>query len=154
MEALIGAVHIDLGFHEGQRAALHVIKPMTSSISCNAFESIDACFLHPKQHLFEMAGTFVSVRAYLEEDFLRLKDSSRFWKGKSGTDSSHTNSKYIGVVRCSDVIVAVARASSHRAAINVACALAVEIFKANPQIIDRLRMLIASKNRAKFHALK
>lgn len=139
VEALIGAAHVDLGFHQGQQAALHVIRPITESLPSSAFDSINSC-LHPKQLLFEMTGGIVRVRAYKEDAFHRLGIPCPLWNGNGNvkcTDSENT--RYVGLVSCKEIIIVAVAESSSRAASNVACALAVDIFKSNPSILSRLK---------------
>jgi len=141
VEALIGAVHVDSGFHYGQRAVQHVIKPLLQPISClltceyNGLTSL----LHPKQNLYEMSGGIISVRAYKEDAYHRLKFSSPLC---NFGNRSCGGAGYVGVVRCKQIILATAVEKSKLAAINVVCELTVQILKEDPSIISRLQELL------------
>eukprot|EP00804_Cyclotella_cryptica_P016705 CCRYP_002011-RB/>CCRYP_002011-RB protein AED:0.04 eAED:0.04 QI:412/1/1/1/0.83/0.85/7/239/1584 len=137
VEALLGAAHVDLGFAQGQKAALHVIRPILQSI-CSLTVSSDPSWnvrgiLHPKQHLYQMTGGIVRVRAYKGDKFRGLGIP---WFCSEGNKD---NEGYIGVVSCKGLTIAAVWESSSRAAINVSCSLAVDLLAANPHILDKLR---------------
>ena len=111
VEALIGAAHVDLGFDQGQNAALHVLDPIIRSISSMCSVSLSADFslwslkgiLHPKQHLFEMTSGIVRVRAYKNDRFNRLGVSSLFVEDSKDLD------EYVGVVTCKGLVISAVR---------------------------------------------
>ena len=98
VEALIGASHVDLGFEEGQKAALHVLHPIIKSI-LNPSLSLQG-ILHPKQHLYEMTSGIIRVRAYKSERFHRLGIASL------SSESMNWKDGFVGVVSCKKVIIA------------------------------------------------
>lgn len=103
VEALIGAAHVDLGFDQGQNAALHVLDPIIRSLSADfSLWSIKG-ILHPKQHLFEMTSGIVRVRAYKNDRFNRLGVSSLFVEDSKDLD------EYVGVVTCKGLVISAVR---------------------------------------------
>ena len=102
VEALIGASHVDLGFEQGQKAALHVLQPIIKSISNPSLGSLQG-ILHPKQHLYEMTSGIIRVRAYKSERFHRLGVASLSLEGMN------SNGGFIGVVSCKKVVIAVVK---------------------------------------------
>ena len=111
VEALIGAAHVDLGFDQGQNAALHVLDPIIRSISSMCSISLPSNFslwslkgiLHPKQHLFEMTSGIVRVRAYKNDRFNRPRVSSL-----SVEDNKDLNG-YVGVITCKGLVISAVR---------------------------------------------
>ena len=134
---MIGAAHVDSGFHVGQKAALHVIAPITETLShllTTDFSNLTG-LLHPKQHLYEMTGGIISVKVYKEDAFLQFGDKSSLWNfGNHCGDSG-----YVGTVTCKNLILGTVLETSRLAAMNVACEFAVQILKENPSIISQLQ---------------
>ena len=142
VEALIGAVHVDSGLHNGQKAALCVIEPLLQSLShllTSEFNNMTG-LLHPKQNLYEMTGGIVSVRVYKEDVFRRLGFPSPLWNFGS---RSSCGVGYVGVVRCKQILLAAAMEHSKVAAINVVCELTVQILKETPSIISKLHDILS-----------
>lgn len=104
VEALIGAAHVDLGFEQGQEAALHVLHPIMQSISSMYFQSGHKLYplqgaLHPKQHLYEMTSGIIRVRAYKSDRFRQLGISMLSLGNAMDSDG------YVGVVSCKGLII-------------------------------------------------
>lgn len=101
VEALIGAAHIDLGFEHGQKAALHVLRPILhsirslSSLPPNSMKGI----LHPKQHLYELACGIVRVRA------LKRDRCHRLGLFCLSLEHNHDHGGYVGVVSCKGIVI-------------------------------------------------
>lgn len=138
-ESLIGAAHLDRGYDGGQKAALHVVQPLVQSLStlfCNDSNEFLG-LLHPKQHLYEMTGGIISVKVHKRDTYHHRKLLSVAVNiSNDGSDSG-----YIGVVSCKNVLlVAVVEASRNRAT-NIACQLALQVLKENPFITAQLQDL-------------
>merc|ERR1712194_17389 len=142
IEALIGAVHVDSGLHNGQKAALYVIAPLLQSLSDLLIDKSNnlSGLLHPKQNLYEMTGGIVSVRVYKVDRYHQLGYSMMWNFGNHSRDVGG----YVGVVRGKEVLLAAAVEPSKVAAINVACELVVQILKENPSIIFKLQRVLAT----------
>jgi len=141
---LIGAVHVDQGQFVAQKAAMHVINPLTQSISnllADDYSKIVG-LLHPKQNLYEMTAGIVSVRVYKKDLFLQLGLSPSLWNvGNCCNDAG-----YVGMVSCKRILLAAVLEASRNRAVNVACELAVQVLRGNPSIIAQLRTLVSISN--------
>ena len=143
VESLIGAVHVDRGVETGQKAAVYVLRPLLDSVSKLLNNELKdwAGVIHPKQHLYELAADFVNVKVMKEDkcNSMFLKDALNFCGQKDGNG-------YVAIVGCKSMIIGAVIESSKTAAVNVACALVVEMLKAKPSLIPQLRSMMLSEN--------
>lgn len=141
VESLIGAVHVDQGVEAGQEAAAYVLRPLLDSVSKLLNNDLQdwVGVIHPKQHLYELAADFVNIKVIKEDkcNSMYLKDAVNLCGRKDGNG-------YVAIVGCKSMIIGAAIESSKTGAVNVACALVVEMLKAKPSLVSQLRGMMLS----------
>ena len=148
VEAVFGAVHVDSGFIAGQLSVSYVLKPILSAVaSALASRSTDVVrdkarsMMHPKQFIHEMAGGIIQVKAWREESFALRQIQCPVWRKNHWSTGKKEGNGSIGLIDSFGIdIVGVAETSSHVAR-NRTCAIAMEIFMANSDLIDKLKVI-------------
>jgi hypothetical protein len=83
-ESILGAVHLHGGFLAGQKAALHVLKPVLDRLATDESDPLQLMrFRHPKKLLHERCGQLVTLVTTL--------DDGRHLENASDTDPSSTD---------------------------------------------------------------
>jgi len=148
VEALIGAVHVEQGFDAGQKTSKRVLSSVTSTILSNInpasydLQEKASRLMHPKQ-VMKHLKMYLTVKACREDTFLARFPNELVWFGDHWEKPNPYGNGSIGHVTCCGVnIVAVLDRSSSLIAKNRACALAVNILKQKPQILDDLDLIV------------
>lgn len=146
IEAIFGAVHVDGGFLPGQKAVSHVMKPIldalvTALVSSNIDEMKNKAqnMMHPKQFVHELAGGIIHVKAWKEEAFALRKRNCPIWRNTCWGVGEKEGNGSIGLIESFGIdLVGISESSSHVAR-NRACAIAMEVFAKNNDLIEKLR---------------
>jgi len=146
IEAIFGAVHVDGGFIPGQQAVSHVMKPIldalvTALVSSNIDEMKNKAqnMMHPKQFVHELAGGIIHVKAWKEEAFALRKRNCPIWRNTCWGVGEKEGNGSIGLIESFGIdLVGISESSSHVAR-NRACAIAMEVFAKNNDLIEKLR---------------
>jgi dsRNA-specific ribonuclease len=139
VEALAGAIHVDGGFAEGQRAMSNILSPIF-----HLFQSLEGpsplrFISHPKRELLELGGELFEVRISGCSSNRNSADSSRsrIVVGSSQCGSSGTTAtvsclghEVLSICTCDSASVDAVRAS------NRACALVLQVLKQSPTLKD------------------
>jgi len=151
VEALLGAVHTELGFLKGQSTSLFVLSPMMDAISekicINSSGIVVAnagAMMHPKQQLFQLAN-FLKVRTMREHEFAtRFHKPKPIWcSGKWSMASTHGDSA-VCHVSCFGIDIIALSESYSSVAQNRACAVAAEFLFHHPNLMKEISLLSAS----------
>jgi hypothetical protein len=97
--------------------------------------------MHPKQYIHELAGGILHVKAWKEEDYAIKKRSCPVWRNGTWTACHGLGNNSIGLIESYGIdLIGIEEKSSHVAR-NRACAIAMEVFETNPDLIDKLKSL-------------
>lgn len=147
IEAIFGAAHVDSGFEAGQHAVSTVMKPVLEALYNTLTTSSDSSeirdkarqMMHPKQYVHELAGGILRVKAWREEDFAIKKRNCPVWRNGNWVRCTGEGNSYIGLIEsCGLDFIGIEETTSHIAR-NRACAIAMEIFETNTDMIDILK---------------
>lgn len=147
MESIFGAVFVDAGLSAATKMVEHmmmpVIKALTSALAMvgKDVRSKARAMVHPKQYVHELGGGIMSVKSWKEEIFA-LKRACPVWKdGGLWGEAQRDGSNNIGVLESFGIdIIGIEEKSSHVAR-NRACAITMEVFKRNPELIENIKRL-------------
>jgi len=144
VESLLGAVHVQGNFYQGQNVTMRVLQPITKLIlknldtkSAGLSEAKILDMMHPKQIMTEMCS-FLSVKSWKEDDFLRVQKKDSVWNGVtlnnnySGDENSIAQVNWFG---CNMITV---KDRSTNVALYKACALASALLKMSPETATKL----------------
>ena len=143
VEALLGVAHVDGGFHQGQKSASLLIRPLKETILANfAKESTGYEFFwkeqsslitQPKQALYEFLS-HLQVKTLVSADF--YKENERrdipIWFGDGTTG-------YIGEVTWYDMIICCVADKHPSVATNRSCALFTSVVGRCADLMDKLK---------------
>ena len=147
VESLLGAVHVDGGFAEGQATGQRIMTPITDVI-CKNFkaESSRLCdakifdMMHPKQMMTEICESF-KLKTWRCDDFSNKTLSCPYWNGSSWVENKKESDNYGAIAQVSWFgmnILSVKDNTSTVVARNRACALVSLVLKRNPKIATML----------------
>jgi dsRNA-specific ribonuclease len=139
-EAIIGSVHVDGGFVEGQTACLQFMSPVLNVLLKARKKNKDICFKHPRKIMQEMGGELLELNVNRESDLVISEGGTEisFPGGKWG-QASRDGSSHVASVSILGSIVAGVSNPSATVAKNKVCALTVCTLEANPGLRDRLQ---------------
>eukprot|EP00558_Chaetoceros_sp_UNC1202_P008523 CAMPEP_0197240492 /NCGR_PEP_ID=MMETSP1429-20130617/6771_1 /TAXON_ID=49237 /ORGANISM="Chaetoceros sp., Strain UNC1202" /LENGTH=140 /DNA_ID=CAMNT_0042700141 /DNA_START=1 /DNA_END=423 /DNA_ORIENTATION=+ len=110
-----------------------------SRIESSDIKSKARAMVHPKQYVHELAGGILSVKSWREEIFAIKKSGCPVWKDGIWGEGERDGSNFIGVIESYGIeLIGVEEKSSHVAR-NRACAITMEVFEKNPDLIDTLK---------------
>lgn len=148
VEALLGVAHVDGGFHQGQKSASLVVKPLMETILANVPKdtSENKFFLkkqsnmitQPKQVLYEFLPHQVQVKTYKFTDFFMKENENQnipVWSG----DSWNKTALFIGEVKWCGMTICCVADNYSSVARNRSCALFTSIVGRCDELIDRLK---------------
>ena len=139
VEAVFGAVHVDGGFEEGQKAVIQLISPILRVFLKAHKENKHFYVLkHPKKSLQELGGELLELYSFNEADFCVSKPATPVWFGAKPGKADPEGSNYIALVECIGSAVLAIADSSSLVARNRACSLLVASLEKNPDLMNRL----------------
>ncbi len=95
--------------------------------------------MHPKQYVHEIAGGILRVKAWKEEDFFIKKRNCPVWRNGAWIKCNGEGNNSIGLIEsCGLDLIGIEEATSHIAR-NRACAIAMEIFESNLDMVEKLK---------------
>jgi hypothetical protein len=139
VEAVLGAVHVDGGFLEGQKAVVHLLSPILRVLLKSRDEKTDLYVKHPKKIMQEMGGELLELYSATEADFAVSKQGTPVWFGKSWGRADREGSSYIASIEFLGSTILALSDPSALVARNRACALMVTALEKNPGILKRLQ---------------
>ena len=138
MEALFGAVHVDGGFEEGQRAVIQLMSPIlreVEKVNCDS-----KLLRHPKSALNELGGSYLRVETQREDVFTRNRSvASRVWQGARFREAIPEGIDLVGCVSAVGLDLVAVAERSRKSARNRACALVVAVLEEDEELASRLR---------------
>ena len=141
VESVLGAVHVDGGFTEGQTAALTMMAPILAAVQ--AIHGNAKMLRHPKAALNEFGGNFLGVHVAREDAFVRSRcvggPSSSLWQGYRWRKAQLEGIEAVGTVCSMGLHLLSVSEPTKKAARNRACALVVAVLEANSSLSERLR---------------
>jgi hypothetical protein len=135
VEAVLGAVHVDGGFSEGQKAARHILRPVIGFLASNQAIGIK----HPKKSLQEIGGELLELSVSREADFAVSKDGVEIWVGRQWGEADKDGSNYVASIGFMGLTLLAVLDASALVARNRACAFMVTILEQNPELLGRFR---------------
>lgn len=146
VESMFGAAHVDGGFEAGQNAVKTVMQPILNALLTALYTRNSSDLrtkaremMHPKQYVHELAGGILNVKAWKEEDFALRRRNCPVWRNGLWTACEGGGNNSIGLVESFGIdLVGIEEQSSHVAR-NRACAIAMEIFEKNTDLILKLK---------------
>jgi len=146
VESMFGAAYIDGGFEAGQNAVKHVLQPIVNALlralSCRNTKDMESKareMMHPKQYIHELGGGIINVKAWKEEKFALRKQNCLVWKNGSWRKCEGKGNNFIGLIESFGIdLVGIEESSSHVTR-NRACAIAMEVFESNTDLIEKLK---------------
>jgi len=150
VEAMFGAVFVDQGLEAAQASVQFAMNPVVDSLTkalkhrnINDMQSKARAMVHPKQYVHELAGGILNVKSWREDIYSAKKRNIPVWKSGIWGLGNREGSNYIGLIEsCGIDLLGIEEQSSHVAR-NRACAITMEIFEKNPDLIDKLKNLAA-----------
>jgi hypothetical protein len=139
VEAVIGAVHVDGGHAEGQKAVLQLLAPILDVLFQARTEKKEIYVKHPKKIMQEMGGELLELSSASEADFAASKGEVPVWFGSKWGTADRDGTSYIAsievlgstILAVSDPSVVVAR--------NRACALITATLERDHTLLNRLQ---------------
>jgi hypothetical protein len=139
VEAVIGAVHVDGGHVEGQKAVLRLLAPILKVLLQARAEKNEMYVKHPKKIMQEMGGELLELSSASEADFAASKAEVPVWFGTKWGTAERDGTSYIAsievlgstILAVSDPSVVVAR--------NRACALITATLERDQSLLNRLQ---------------
>ena len=145
IEAIFGAAHVDGGYEAGQHAVKNVMKPVLDalfrSLTSNSSDLREKArqMMHPKQYVHELGGGILRVKAWREEDFAAKRRNCPVWGNGAWSKCEGEGNNAIGLIEsCGLHFIGIEEHSAHIAR-NRACAIAMEVFERNPELIEKLK---------------
>jgi hypothetical protein len=146
VEAVFGAAHIDAGFEGGQHAVRTVLQPILdvllvalSNMNSDDKRTKAREMMHPKQYVHELAGGVLTVKAWQEEYFGIQRRHCPVWRNGGWITCEGVGNNFVGLIESFGIdIIGIEEKSSHVAR-NRACAIAMEVFEANPDLVVKLK---------------
>jgi hypothetical protein len=134
----MGAVHVDGGHAEGQKAVLQILAPILDILFQARIEKKEIYVKHPKKIMQEMGGELLELSSASEADFAASKADVPVWFGTKWGTADREGTSYIAsigvlgstILAVSDPSVVVAR--------NRACALITATLERNRKLLNRL----------------
>lgn len=146
VEALLGAVHVDGGFHRGQKSALYVLEPVLEALSAKV--TVDdsgiakaraGTMMQPKQVLSQTAN-FLRVRVTNEHDFA-ARFPSQVWEQQGWKQASQDGDNAVCHISCCGINVLAIAEPSSTVARNRACAVISEVLARNPDLLRKMQTI-------------
>ena len=146
VEAVFGAVFVDAGLVAATNTVEHMLRPILDALTTaltgmvtDDVQSRARAMVHPKQYVHELGGGIMSVKSWREE-VLAIKRSCPVWKdGGLWGEAQRDGSNHIGVIESFGIdIIGIEEKTSHVAR-NRACAITMEVFERNPELIEKLK---------------
>jgi hypothetical protein len=133
VEAVLGAVHFDGGFCDGQAAALQLMSPILNVLLKARKEKKEISLKHPKKVMQELGGELLELYSSSESDFaMSERKTDVLFGGKWG--NAHTDgSNFIATAEILGSIMAAVSDPSAIVGRNKACALIVSTLQMNPK---------------------
>ena len=140
VEAILGAVHVDGGFEQGRRAAIHLLSPILNVLLKSREDKRDISLRHPKKMLQELGGELLELHCCLESEFYKRNAKTFVLLNGRWGHAHRDGSNFVATVEfLGNVIVAVSDSSSVVGK-NRACALVVRALQENPKLRESLHM--------------
>ncbi len=147
VESMFGAAHVDGGFEAGQHAVGTVMDPILDALrkalltrnNSTDLKTKAREMMHPKQYVHELAGGILNVKAWQEEDFAIRRRHCPVWRNGDWITCEGTGNNSIGLIESFGIdLVGIEEKTSHIAR-NRACAMAMEVFETNTDLITKLK---------------
>lgn len=132
VEALLGSIHCDGDFKEGQRAALRVIAPILA-----LYKQSGSKISHPKRSLLEFGGDIFTIATMTEKKLINNGERCEVLRGSHLVPADRDGRNNLVVVRCLGFIIVAVADRSVSSATNRASALLLGVLDSNPVLVAR-----------------
>lgn len=138
VESMLGAIHVDGGFCNGQSAARRVIAPVAALLKTCRDEQ-DAVLLYPKRSTMELGGNLLALSNVEEAQVAKMASDSNLWRGDNWGKASCSSRKAIASISCLGVDLVSVVDESATAASNQACAFLLITLTKNKDLMVRFQ---------------
>ncbi|KAL3918159.1 MAG: hypothetical protein SGILL_004370 [Bacillariaceae sp.] len=143
-ESVLGAVHMDGNFDEGQAAALQMLDPIfqivDETMRESAVDSMLRAMEHPKRSLQELAGELLELQDFQEARFATLaSDTTRPLSEEQWSLTAKEGSGFVATVKMLDQILVALSGDSASLSSNRAAFLVMQALHDNPILLERIK---------------
>jgi hypothetical protein len=152
VESVLGAVHTDGGFADGQAAVVHLMTPVLNVLLKARSENRDISLKHPKKMMQEMGGEILELSSSTESEFAVSSPGTDVLFGYKWDNVTTEGNKFIATVELLGSAILALADPSATVGRNKACALIVSTLQTYPDLRARVQLCRANVESDLSHA--